>query len=350
MTTDTKIKKTSTAKVEANRRNAQNSTGPKTPEGKNRSRWNSLKHGVLSSTLLFEDDKNHAEFELLLDAYLEEFQPDGFLETQQVERIAVAHWRQTLGYRAEAGQARRQQASARWRKLIREAVEFGVTDYPFSLDDKEKRKLWFEYRNLKEQIKAVRDIRNDMERRGGIDAGSVKKLLEAFAGDESAKAILAMVPRISKDTEWLEYDEALLYAARLLDPATKDENKAAAAAPPDQGGRSKQTGNSSMGKGNNPPRNGMNDSYLETALKVIDERLREMELLKIQIEENEQLELDADRIQSVVPSGMSADVLLRYSTTYERQYYRALKELRDIQRERREKGRGNSVSGGPDQV
>ena len=37
---------TSQRKIEANRRNAQKSTGPKTEEGKNKVRFNALQHGL----------------------------------------------------------------------------------------------------------------------------------------------------------------------------------------------------------------------------------------------------------------------------------------------------------------
>src|SRR3954447_18939503 len=47
----------SDARREANRRNAQKSTGPKTPEGKERSRANALKHGLCSSVVVAEDAK-----------------------------------------------------------------------------------------------------------------------------------------------------------------------------------------------------------------------------------------------------------------------------------------------------
>jgi hypothetical protein len=45
----------SPARLEANRRNALRSTGPKTPEGKEKSRANALKHGLCSSKLVSED-------------------------------------------------------------------------------------------------------------------------------------------------------------------------------------------------------------------------------------------------------------------------------------------------------
>ena len=45
----------SEARLAANRRNAQKSTGPKTEEGKARSRANALKHGLCSSEVVVED-------------------------------------------------------------------------------------------------------------------------------------------------------------------------------------------------------------------------------------------------------------------------------------------------------
>jgi hypothetical protein len=45
----------SQARIDANRRNAQKSTGPRTPEGKSVSRANAIKHGLCSSVLVSED-------------------------------------------------------------------------------------------------------------------------------------------------------------------------------------------------------------------------------------------------------------------------------------------------------
>jgi len=45
----------SQARIEANRKNSLRSTGPKTPEGKERSRANALKHGLCASALVPED-------------------------------------------------------------------------------------------------------------------------------------------------------------------------------------------------------------------------------------------------------------------------------------------------------
>jgi len=45
----------SEARIAANRRNAKLSTGPKTAEGKEKSRANALKHGLCSSVIVPED-------------------------------------------------------------------------------------------------------------------------------------------------------------------------------------------------------------------------------------------------------------------------------------------------------
>jgi len=48
---------TSPKKVEANRRNAQKSTGPKTQEGKDIARLNTTKHGLLSREALIPGEE-----------------------------------------------------------------------------------------------------------------------------------------------------------------------------------------------------------------------------------------------------------------------------------------------------
>jgi hypothetical protein len=97
-------------KLQANRRNAQLSTGPKTEQGKSRSRRNALKHGILSSALLInegEGAEDRAEFDELLGGLHRDLAPAGTLEEMLVERIAVCWWRQKRALRCESGLVRR---------------------------------------------------------------------------------------------------------------------------------------------------------------------------------------------------------------------------------------------------
>ena len=88
-----------------NRLNAQKSTGPRTPEGKARSRRNALTHGLLAKTVILdgkEHDEDPAEFDALLYSLISELCPVGALEDMCVEKIAVCYWRLQRAVKAEA--------------------------------------------------------------------------------------------------------------------------------------------------------------------------------------------------------------------------------------------------------
>ncbi len=97
-------------RAEANRRNAQLSTGPKTEEGKSRSRQNALKHGILASDLLITEGagaEDSASFDELLGALSQDLEPVGALEEILVQKIAKCCWRERRAQRCEAGLIRR---------------------------------------------------------------------------------------------------------------------------------------------------------------------------------------------------------------------------------------------------
>jgi hypothetical protein len=79
-----------------NRRNAAHSTGPRSPAGKNRSRWNALTHGLLARTLVAGMDPKQQEsqsFRLFYESLVAELRPVGVLEQLQLERAASAYYR-----------------------------------------------------------------------------------------------------------------------------------------------------------------------------------------------------------------------------------------------------------------
>jgi hypothetical protein len=86
----------------ANRRNAQKSTGPKTPEGKAVVRLNAMQHGLLSREALLPDEVETALVECgkRLRAHL---QPVGELEVLLVDRIVIAAWRLRRLMQVEVG-------------------------------------------------------------------------------------------------------------------------------------------------------------------------------------------------------------------------------------------------------
>lgn len=78
-------------RAQINRRNAQFSTGPTTPEGKAASSRNSLKHGLAGGQLIIPgEDLN--DFEALLDTLLNEHQPATATEHLFIKDMAQSHW------------------------------------------------------------------------------------------------------------------------------------------------------------------------------------------------------------------------------------------------------------------
>jgi hypothetical protein len=78
--------------IEANRRNALKSTGPTTPEGKDRSRCNALRHGLTAETVIaaLEDAEDYQAFEA---AVIADYDAESAIERELVLRLASVLWR-----------------------------------------------------------------------------------------------------------------------------------------------------------------------------------------------------------------------------------------------------------------
>ena len=80
------------SQINANRRNALKSTGPKSPAGKTRSSQNALRHGFASKQIVLNTE-DEAAFQALHAQFLDEYQPSGPTECMLVDEVAVAAWR-----------------------------------------------------------------------------------------------------------------------------------------------------------------------------------------------------------------------------------------------------------------
>ena len=106
----------SSRQIEANRRNAQFSTGPGTEEGKKRSRQNAVRHGLTAETVIcaIEDADDYAAFEL---AVTSDYDAQSAVERELVLRLASLLWRLRRATAIETGlfniQARELQHSLR---------------------------------------------------------------------------------------------------------------------------------------------------------------------------------------------------------------------------------------------
>jgi hypothetical protein len=112
-------------KLEANRRNAQKSTGPKTAEGKAISSQNGLTHGLTSRKCPILPGENEEEYRELQDALTRDLKPRGAMQRELVEDLVQTRWKIRRIPAIEAELMGREQEkvaerhdTAKWRKDV----------------------------------------------------------------------------------------------------------------------------------------------------------------------------------------------------------------------------------------
>ena len=93
---------TSYRQIEANRRNALKSTGPKTEAGKRSSRCNAMRHGLTAETVItaLEDAEDYKAFEAAITA---DYDAQSAVERELVLRLASVLWRLRRATTMETG-------------------------------------------------------------------------------------------------------------------------------------------------------------------------------------------------------------------------------------------------------
>ena len=88
--------------IAANRLNAQKSTGPRTNQGKRRSRRNAFRHGLTAESVVsaLEDEAAYRKFERIV---LHDYAPDSAVERGLVVRLASLLWRLRRAVAIESG-------------------------------------------------------------------------------------------------------------------------------------------------------------------------------------------------------------------------------------------------------
>jgi hypothetical protein len=110
---------TSYRQIEANRRNALNSTGPRTEAGKQLSRRNAVRHGLTAETVIgrLEDAEDYRQFEA---AVIADYDARSAVERELVLRLASVLWRLRRATTMETGlfQAEHMRDYRRSRQLL----------------------------------------------------------------------------------------------------------------------------------------------------------------------------------------------------------------------------------------
>jgi len=101
----------SNKQLEANRRNAELSTGPVTDEGKSIVSKNRVSHGLLSRDVVLpgmEEFEKIEDFQQMKESMEDYWQPEGVMEESLCEDLAIQWWRMRRLYRHESGSLKEQ--------------------------------------------------------------------------------------------------------------------------------------------------------------------------------------------------------------------------------------------------
>jgi hypothetical protein len=113
-------RKVSRRKRRANRRNAKQSTGPRTPQGKVRASRNSTTHGIFCRDLVMLGEDEHF-FHMTRQSFLSALKPQDAVQLAMVDGAVSARWRLNRCQRAEADLIA--QRTARAVKRVEQRVE-----------------------------------------------------------------------------------------------------------------------------------------------------------------------------------------------------------------------------------
>jgi hypothetical protein len=76
--------------------------GPQSPDGKEVARWNATRHGISSPAPVVPGLEKHEDWQEYREAILEHYSPDGPVEHELAERVAILSWRLRRVTRYEA--------------------------------------------------------------------------------------------------------------------------------------------------------------------------------------------------------------------------------------------------------
>lgn len=283
-------------RIAANRQNALNSTGPITVAGKQKSRWNAVRHGLLSKEVIVpigDSPENRKSFVLMHTALHMDFNPVGTIEEMLVERIAISYWRLSRCVRAESGEIARESAgtSTKFYRNMADEVE--------SIEDRIFREnLFSSYRKtsfgLKYVIQQLELIREKIEMSDDFDDKEFQKLIEMYGRKE----------------------RSLPFRLKVLALIGEQQR--------------------SKGNQDSPQRKKRKPSIAcKVMLETIDDEIKRCNACLEQVTTAEDGQLSGSIKSAALPSPLAMDKILRYESAIERQLYKALDQLERLQRHRK---------------
>jgi hypothetical protein len=171
---------------EANRQNAQHSTGPKTPEGKAAIRFNALSYGLRTRATILPDE-NAAEYSKLWDELEADWQPQNRTEYFYLETMVTSQW---LLARAAASE----------QKIYRR-IRFGERQFKMLADvAKQRAQLERSFRSAVEDMKKSQKERAHQPARQPRPAPTAQPAKPAYVMSEGAEPCPLSCSPVTPDT------------------------------------------------------------------------------------------------------------------------------------------------------
>jgi hypothetical protein len=268
--TSTPKRPVSERSIQANRRNALRSTGPKTARGKRTVARNAIRHGLLTREVVIsagDGAENLEEFNNLVEKLCEYYEPVGIAEELLVQKIATCWWRKARVIRAENGEICKRLDSTKVDHYL-SGPYHQCRPCPGSFDQATPEPpgsgLWKDA-----------DTRRDNKR------SATDRLVDLLACQQYYRATRKTWEELRK-----------LQAQRESKPASEELNE------------------------------------------TINREFEKLYLIKEYLKEWNKLESDAEARSLSLPPADATDKLLRYEAHLDRQLYRAMDQLERLQRKR----------------
>jgi hypothetical protein len=274
-------------KLEANRLNAQKSTGPNTPDGKAASKFNAIKHGLLAQTVLVRGQQRREslyKFKRLCREFYADLAPVGPLEEMLVDQIIQASWRLRRARTAESGEITLSVDEGHWQRHRPHPQQLWDLSEPW--DD---------------------PVRN-MENSAAGNHLLARWLCEVRARVEAEGELTDATIKIPFDGQPNGLAEELEKLRRACSPPPE-------APAPDAAVQREET--------------------KRKLLARINIKLGHLDWQMQKCQQRELSEEQARQAAAVLPSADTLEKILRYETALERQLYRSMNELERLQRRRR---------------
>ncbi len=303
-------------RIQANRRNALRSTGPKTVRGKRTVARNAMKHGLLAQEVVItagDGEENLEEFRALVERLWEYYEPVGVLEEMLVQRIGTCWWRLARTIRAENGEIRTRLDTLKVDRALRNSdkvnlalllseMELGLYSPENSADQKvSSRDRWSAIQGAQTNLR---------EHRSGLI--HLRALLKMANSEIASDGYMSEETRKKICYAFCFWDYLFAFTCLYAGPRTKMDDQPS-----------------------EPVVDVQTDEKRANLVKFIDNQLERISKFEDYALERENLAVDAEARSFSLPPTGATDKLLRYEAHLDRQLYRAMDQLERLQRQRK---------------